>query len=461
MRLRPLRLALHVVAATALAGGGVLLTGSPGSAADAARPESFGGAATASSLHYAADRNPQPTPVSDAFHAEVPYATTSFDSSGTASATAASLYPGAGPLGVPALLCQFDANVCKIIKQVPRYPFIATAEYPTKPDDAATLQSGTIKQDPLFVTPQETVAHADENVVEARTETGGAGIAGAISVGSAVSHSKQAFEGSTLVVSAESVVRNLDLGGGQLHIDNVRSIATGKVNGGTVTEASATTTVSGATAGGVPVTIDSDGVHVAGNGDGGAANAAVNTALGVLDASGIQVRLLTPNKLIKGGGAAASTGGLLISMRGTVALPNPPPVPLPPQFPGIPAYNGDYFGSVTVAGAGVRAFAAPGVELSVPTLDVPVGAPALSGTTSGPVGSAPVGAAPPALTGAAPATAGAPARSAAATQSQPAAVLGVDLSSKRLKTLALILLAYPLLVLLTAPLRAPARIPRL
>src|SRR3954451_18679735 len=32
MRLRPLRLALHVVAATALAGGGVLLTGRPGAA---------------------------------------------------------------------------------------------------------------------------------------------------------------------------------------------------------------------------------------------------------------------------------------------------------------------------------------------------------------------------------------------------------------------------------------------
>jgi hypothetical protein len=39
-------------------------------------------------------------------------------------------------------------------------------------------------------------------------------------------------------------------------------------------------------------------------------------------------------------------------------------------------------------------------------------------------------------------------------------VLGVDLSPKRLKVLMLFLLAYPLLVLLSAPLRAPARLPR-
>src|SRR3954464_5870112 len=70
MRLRPLRLALHVAAAPPLAASGVLLTGSPGSAEDdAARPDSFGGIAAASAFHFVADRNPQPTPVSDAFHA--------------------------------------------------------------------------------------------------------------------------------------------------------------------------------------------------------------------------------------------------------------------------------------------------------------------------------------------------------------------------------------------------------
>jgi hypothetical protein len=49
---------------------------------------------------------------------------------------------------------------------------------------------------------------------------------------------------------------------------------------------------------------------------------------------------------------------------------------------------------------------------------------------------------------------------AAAPQTQPAAALGVDLSGKRLRVLALLLLGYPLLVLLSAPLRAPSRLPR-
>jgi hypothetical protein len=39
-------------------------------------------------------------------------------------------------------------------------------------------------------------------------------------------------------------------------------------------------------------------------------------------------------------------------------------------------------------------------------------------------------------------------------------VLGVDLTGDRLRTLSLVLLGYPLLVLLSAPLRAPARLPR-
>jgi len=41
-----------------------------------------------------------------------------------------------------------------------------------------------------------------------------------------------------------------------------------------------------------------------------------------------------------------------------------------------------------------------------------------------------------------------------------AAALPIDLTNKRLKTLALVLLAYPLLILATAPFRAPARLPR-
>ena len=461
MHLRPARIALHLGAATLLAVSGVLLTGAPGSAADSARPDSFGGESAASALHYVADRKPQPTPVTDAFHAEMPYATTSFDSSGGASATAASLYPGGGPLGVPALLCQFDAHVCQVISNVPRYPFIATADYPTKKDDSADAspKDAVIKQPPLSVEPSVTTAHADLDRVEARTSTGGSGIDSVLTTASSSTLSKQAFDGSTLVLTSESTVNGVDLGGGALHIDQVRSVATARIDEGKVSKASAVTTVSGATAGGQAVSIDSDGIHIAGSGDDGAARAAVNTALAALDASGFTVRMLEPTKKAAAGQGSASAGGLLITFKQAVALPVQPPQP-PPPLPGVPVSpNGTYTGSVTLAGAGVTGFATAGDLFDLPTIDTPaVGAPAptLGGVTS------PAGAQTSPLTPGAPAVA-APAGaapSAAAPAAKPTAVLGVDLTGDRLRTLSLVLLGYPLLVLLSAPLRAPARLPR-
>jgi hypothetical protein len=450
MRLRPVRLVLHVGAATLLATTGVLLTGAPGHADTAVRPDSFGGDATASAFQFLADRNPQPTPVSDVFHADLPYATTSMDSSGSLTAEAAALYPGSGFLGAPGLLCQFGACL-----PIPRYPVIASASYPTKPADSADAPpaGSTFQQGPLTVAPSVTTAKATADKVEAATEAGTTGVEGVVRAGSSSSHSTQRFEGSTLVVTADSAVNGLDIGGGQLHIDHVRSEATARVDGAKVTLAAAKTTVSGATAGGVPVTIDSTGVHVAGQGDGGALQGGVNTALAALDASGIKVRLLTPSKLAKAGTAAASTGGLLISFAQTVSAPNPPPNPLPAP----PSGNGDYTGSVTVAGAGVTAFATPADLVTLPDLG-PAAAPPLSLG-----GAPPLAGSRPLSTGrvpAAPQVVGPAAPAAAAPQTQPTAALSVDLSGKRLRVLALLLLAYPLLVLLSAPLRAPARLPR-
>ena len=460
MHLRPARLALHVGAAALLATGGVLMTGAPGSAAGTARPGSYGGETAASAFHYVADRKPQPTPVTDAFHAELPYATTSFDSSGGASATAASIYPGGGPLGVPALLCQFSADLCQVISNAPRYPFIATADYPTKKDDSADAapKDAVIKQPPFSVEPSVTTAHADLDRVEARTAAGNTGIDGVVAAGSASTLSKQAFEGRTLVLTSESVVNGISLGGGALTIDQVRSVATARIDEGKLSKSTAVTTISGARAGGQAVSIDSDGIHVAGNGDDGAARDGVNAALAALDATGITVRMLEPTKKAATGQGSATAGGLLITFKQAAAVPVPQP---PPPLPGVPVSpNGVYTGSVTLAGAGVIGFAAPSDLVDLPTIDSPaVGAPAPAlGGVSQPAAaqSAPLAPGQPAV--AAPA---APAPRAADPTVKPAAVLGVDLTNQRLRTLCLVLLGYPLIVLLTAPLRAPARLPRL
>jgi hypothetical protein len=455
MTLRPVRLGLHVGAATLLALGGVLLTGSPGHAAAPVLPDSYGGDSTATAMHFSADRNPQPTPVTDLFHAELSWATTSLDSSGNASGRAASIFPGDGLLGVPSLFCQVRKEICL---PVPQFPVLAQASYPVTPDDAAATSKGTQSQGPLTVQPNVITAHADPTRVEATSEAAGAGVSTVVSADSVHTHSKQSFEGSTLVVTAESAVKNLEIGG-RLHIDSVRSLATARVDGGKVSAATVDTTVSGATLAGQPVTIDSTGIHAGGSGDGGALNGAANTALKALDASGFTVRTLVPTKTVKPGAASANTGGLLVTFAQTVAAPAPPQPPAP--IPGPPPASGDYRGSVTIAGAGVAAFATPADLFGSPAVDVgSVGGPATLPTSPlQPAGTAPqTGAAPAPAVGAAP-PAAAPV-AAAAPPTREAAVLGVDLSSKRLRVLALVLLGYPLLVLLSAPLRAPARLPR-
>lgn len=454
---RGARALLHLTGVAALVTGSVLVTGGTGHADSATRPDVYSGDAVASAVRVQADRDPQVFPVSDALHVEMPYAISSLDSSGGASASASAFFPGSGALGLRGLLCTFDQRACL---PLPDYPLLATASYPTTPDARAQTSQAAVAADPLSVTPGTMTAHADPSRVESLTQAAAVGVAGAVSVESATAHSRQAFEGGTLVVTADSVVKGLDIGAGTLHVDAVRSVAVSRVDGGAVTTSTATTTVSGATAGGQAVSIDSTGVHVAGNGDGGAAAGGANAALAALKAAGIDVRLVAPTKSTKDGAASAATGGLLVSFRQPVDLPTVP-VPVPPGVPSV-TYNGDYYGTVALAGAGVSAFALPAVPEEPWALPPPVVQPG----TSGPVaGTAPLVTAPLPATAGTPDLGGtAPTVARQRVAGRPVAVLGVDLSHERLRLLALVLLGYPALVLLTGPIRLrprarPARTP--
>src|SRR3954451_22750915 len=114
MLTRRYRLGGHAVAAVLLGGVAVVATGAGAGAASGgpARPDSYGGDATAASLEFRVDKQPFPFPVTDPFHTWVPYAETMLDSSGGSEAIASSIYPGQGILGLPALLCEFDARLC-------------------------------------------------------------------------------------------------------------------------------------------------------------------------------------------------------------------------------------------------------------------------------------------------------------------------------------------------------------
>lgn len=453
MLARPYRLAGHAVAAVLLAGVAVIATsvgaGAAGKAA-ASRPGSYGGNAVASSMEFRVDKQPFPFPVTDPFHSWVPYAGTSIDSSGGDEAIASSIYPGQGALGTPALICVFAPPLCAALPggAPPKYPDWAHAQYPTHKDDTATLSSKPFPgTGPFELTPNQNTAHADTDRVEATAAAGNAGLSGILTAQQASSHSLQTFEGNTLVLTAESVLKGVVIGG-QLHIDEIRSTATAKIDGTDVGISSASTTVSGASIAGQGVTIDSTGIHVAGTGDNGLLKKTVNSALATLASKGISVTSLPVTKSAKTHGVNAQANGLLLTATQAVNGPELGPV-------GGTA-NGTYKIIATIGGAGVNAFAAPNSPFS---LGSPVAPPPVTGK-SNPAAPAPTGSST---------LPGTPQTQTSSPTGQPAVVAGpapknaalpVDLTNKKLETLALVLLGYPLLMLLSAPLRAPARLPR-
>jgi hypothetical protein len=462
---RPIRALAHVGAVTLLSGTAFVLMGGSGSAADAGRPDSYGGDATASTFHLDMNRKPGLFPaVDNPINSDLPYASTSIDSSGGATASAAPYTPGQGVLGVPALLCVFAGPLCEQVTP-PDYPFIAYAQYPSKKDSTATVAPGTVAAGPAHVTMDKVVAHADRNLVEATTDGGGTGVKGALSADGATAHSLQHFVGNTLVLETESVVTGLDIAK-VLHIDSVTSVATAKVDGGKVSSSSAKTTISGATLAGTPVVIDSRGIHAGGEGDDNAVTKQVNAALKALKQAGISVRQLGVTHNARKGKAAAQTGGLLITFTRVVDAPNPvPPLPCSPvPVPNVPCIsrapspNGNYFGSVTVAGAGVTAFATP----ASPPLDFGGPAPLPSeptGGATGPTGGdTSLGPAPSGSDTVAAPDDGSTPQVAQGSPVQPGLAANDD-TWKRIKTLAAVLLLYPLLVLVARPLRAPSRLP--
>lgn len=447
------RLTQHAIAAVLLAGVAVVATGGGAGAASSDKPESFGGKSAASSMQYRVDKQPFPFPVTDPFHTWVPYAGTTLDSSGASEGIASSVYPGQGFIGVPKLICIFAAALCEQLPggAPPEYPDWAHAQYPAHPDDAATLSQKPFPgTGPFEISPNSVEAHAAADQVEAKTVTGSAGLTGVVTADSAFATSNQHFEDGALVLTADSVLRGVDIAG-QLHIDEIRSTATAKLDGSKVGTASAVTTVSGATLAGQAVAIDSTGIHAAGQGDNGQANQAINSALKALAAQGITMKSLGTSNDANPSKVAAETGGVLVIAKQSVDAPG---------LPGIgETENGDYTITVTLGGAGINAFASPaapaGGGFQIPPVPTTPG-----GVTAPPPASVPGGTTPPAdtaVTGSAPA---AQQPAVASNGAQTPVALPTDLTNKRLKTLALVLLGYPLLVLIGAPLRAPSRLPR-
>jgi hypothetical protein len=112
--------------------------------------------------------------------------------------------------------------------------------------------------------------------------------------------------GGTLVTSGESSVGRVSLGGGQIVIEGIHVTAS-ITNDGTPSYKSAVS-VASATIGGVPVTIDQEGVHVAGQGQGIPYQQATDALNGALKQAGIKLFLVGPEVTTCGQSGSGDSG---------------------------------------------------------------------------------------------------------------------------------------------------------
>src|SRR5947208_11890306 len=104
--------------------------------AEQPRPVAWASQSYAAAIHLVG--NPVPPPfVAEIGRADLPAGSSSWSSSGQASAMAATYYPGVGVTGTGALLCSAGPPGSCPPGFPPAFPLMAAAQYPTTPDASA------------------------------------------------------------------------------------------------------------------------------------------------------------------------------------------------------------------------------------------------------------------------------------------------------------------------------------
>jgi hypothetical protein len=208
---------------------------------------------------------------------------------------------------------QFDFPV-----DVPNYPVRAESFYPQGPTDAK-LDAGTMHMR----------SAAKERSAEGIAYLNSFSVPAVGTMGNQSSFSTLGFDPEGAVSMAEASATDVSLLGGIIKIDSVVTRAAARSDG-EKGKVAGTTTVTGASVQGVGgVIIDSNGVHVA---DQSAGTAAQQQALNqVLNQLGITMQLSRPVDSSAGPKASRSLGGLLISIKSSTI--EPLIAALPPERP--------------------------------------------------------------------------------------------------------------------------------
>jgi hypothetical protein len=313
----------------------------------------------------------------------VAYSETSLQSGPAAYGLGSILWPGQVAAALPAFLQatieeqsggQFDFPV-----DVPNWPVRAESFYPQGPTDAK-LDAGTMHMR----------SAAKERSAEGVAYLNSFSIPAIGTMGNQSSFSTLGFDPDGAVSMAEASATDVSLLGGVIKIDSVVTRATARSDGEKGTLAG-TTTVVGAEVQGTRVAIDSDGVHVA---DQGSGTAAQQQALNqVLNQLGITMQLSEPVDTKAGPKASRALGGLLISIKSSTIEPLIAALPADLQSQIRGQITFDQVIAVQIAPAAVSAGAARAIEFEPPAI-APPAAPTSgdTGDTSAPADSlAPTG----------------------------------------------------------------------
>lgn len=248
---------------------------------------------------------------------------------------------------------------------------------------ASTEQAPAQSAGPVTVSPGRASSTAAADRASATTTGSALTVTGALeATGLAASSTLTGAAASgTGEVVGSSRVGSLDVAG-VLALKDVVATARVTVTGGTPV-AAALLTVGSASVAGVPVTIDEEGVHAAGQGTGlGPVQDAQDQVEQALAAAGVSVRAVGVTRTVEGRTGYADTGGLRVTVR-------------TPDLPGGVAANAltVTVGKVTSTGTSTEALAVPAVEVP-PVVGAPGAPPTTSTVTVTTGGTGPLPAAP-------------------------------------------------------------------
>jgi hypothetical protein len=356
-----------------------------GANAAATPPTTYSLDASASGVDYTVDRNPGFSAVQGVTSAMSPRAASVLGGN-SSNALADAVYPGTAQ-GVPDLLCGQvkDPNGNYPCYQVPapsqvgfppKNPVEATAQYPTQPDSKSLVSPPALgaKGSAVHVNAGQVEAHAHATTSSAIANTTSSSLGTKQLLTGAVRTSTSTFvDAKGRVISrAESLVQDIRVKG-VVKIGAVKSIAEIINDGKHKPTVNTSTTVSGVTVAGQPAVIDDKGIRITkATDDKGKTLTQINQQLAEQFASsGLYFYVVKPTVSYEGTSAAAHASGLVIKFNWQLTQPFNPDFTIPgcknpfagPPFNGaLPVDpcsgaqlnpNGNYFGTVDVAAAGV------------------------------------------------------------------------------------------------------------